>query len=172
MKNITTIGRGLEITDAMHEKTCKALNKLNKYNIFSIDSCARVVVKGQPENKIEITIPVTLSKNNILRAEVSYTDFYTGILDCVDKLEAQIKKNNTSSYNGKKATFVNEEDYLKANEVYRIKNVIPDVISIDEAINEMNLTNHDFYIFIDIDNNTPAVLYRRKTEGYGVIYIK
>ena len=172
MNNIITVGRGLEITDAMHNQACKALKKLNKYNIFPIDSCARVVVKASPEKKIEITIPTTLSKNNILRAELVYKDFYSGILECVDKLESQIVKNNSYSPSAKKASYVNEKDYLEANEVYRVKNVIPDVISIDEAINEMNLTGHDFYIFTDIDNNTPAVLYKRKAKGYGVIYIK
>lgn len=169
---VTIIGRGLEITESMREKTNKALAKLEKYAVFPIDAAARVVVKASPEKKIEITIPTTLTKNNILRAELVYRDFYTGILECVEKLEGQIKKNNSYSPAIKKTAYTNEEDYLLANEVYRVKTVIPDVISIDEAINEMNLINHDFYLFIDIDNNTPALLYRRKLEGYGIIYIK
>lgn len=169
--NFKITGRGLEITDAMIERCNKALSKLDKYNVFPSDACAKVVVKASPEKKIEITIPTRLTKNNILRAETTYQDFYSDVSECVDKLENQIKKNSTLSFN-KKTTFNTEEDYLKACNIKRVKNLIPDVISIDEAIQEMNLVNHDFYIFIDIDNNTPALLYRRKVEGYGIIYIK
>lgn len=169
--NFKITGRGLEITNAMIERCNKALSKLDKYNVFPSDACAKVVVKASPEKKIEITIPTRLTKSNILRAETVYQDFYSDISECVEKLENQIKKNSTLSFN-KKATFNTEEDYLKACDVKRVKNLVPDVISIDEAIQEMNLVNHDFYIFIDIDNNTPALLYKREVEGYGIIYIK
>ena len=125
--NFKITGRGLDITDGMIARCEKTLSKLDKYNVFPSDACAKVVVKASPEKKIEITIPTRLTKSNILRAETTYQDFYSDVSECVDKLENQIKKNSTLSFN-KKATFSTEEYYLKACNVKRVKNLIPDVI--------------------------------------------
>ncbi|MBN2540272.1 MAG: ribosome-associated translation inhibitor RaiA [Bacilli bacterium] len=166
---------GFVITDAIHKYLDKKLAKIDK--VFQQELDAYVICKVYREGtKVEITIPI---KFITIRAEVQDRDLYAAIDKAVDKLEAQIRKNkhkmNRSLQEkvGLKNAFTN--DYLDIDELERElispvkkKNIKLEILSLDEAITQMELLGHDFFIFKNDDNIT-SLLYLRDDGKYGLI---
>ena len=91
-----------------------------------------------------------------------------------DKLERQIRKNKTrlNSKRKEKVDFVLdfEEDVEEnKNQIIKRKTVELKPMDEEEAILQMELLNHDFYMFKDIDTDKVSVIYKRKNNGYGII---
>lgn len=165
-------GENLNITAAMREKIEKKLTFLNKYILINDDSVARVVVKVYPKNlqKVEVTIN---TKVGILRAELMHEDFYAAFDLVIDKLEDQIRRQKTR-LNKKHKESLNEAFYSNeelVDELVRTKRVVALEMDIEQAIMEMEILGHSFYIFHDIDSGKKAVCYRRNDGGYGMIEI-
>lgn len=166
---------GFVITDAIYNYFNKKLSKIDK--VFQQDLDAYAVCKVYRENtKVEITIPI---KFITMRAEVQDRDLYAAIDRAVDKLEAQIRKNkhkmNRSLQErvGLKNAFSNE--YLNIEELERElispvkkKKIKLEILSLDEAITQMELLGHDFFIFKNEDKEL-SVLYLREDGKYGLI---
>ena len=171
---IDVYGQGISITDAMREKIEKKLSFLEKYFLINEDTVAKVYVKPNGNDlKVEVTIPV---KNNIiLRAEVVHNDFYSAIDLVIDKLEDQIRRQKTrlnrKHKQGLAENFQAEVDEEEDIPV-RTKTIFADEMSLDEAIMEMELLSHDFFIYNDIDSNEISVVYRRNDGQYGLIEVK
>lgn len=165
-------GENLNITAAMREKIEKKLTFLNKYILINDDSVARVVVKVYPKNlqKVEVTIN---TKVGILRAELMHEDFYSAFDLVIDKLEDQIRRQKTR-LNKKHKEALNQNFYSDdeiIDEIIRTKRVIAQEMDIDQAILEMEILGHSFFIFHDIDTDKKSVCYRRNDGGYGLIEI-
>lgn len=166
---------GFVITDAIYSYLDKKLSKIDK--VFQQQLDAYVVCKVYREGtKVEITIPI---KFITMRAEVQDKDLYAAIDRAVDKLEAQIRKNkhrmNRSLQEkvGLKDAF--SSDYLDIDELERElispvkkKNIKLEILSLEEAMTQMDLIGHDFFIFKNEDNVT-SVLYLREDGKYGLI---
>lgn len=170
---VKIVGKNIEVTNAIKEKTTEKLNKLNKYFKFEEDTIAKVLVRTYPYGqKIEVTIP---TKNAILRAEVKNDDLYSAIDLVVDKLTDQIRRQKTKlSKKGRNSLvdlFVdNEYDNIEnADEVVRTKQIELENIDLDEAIMKMEMLNHQFYIYQDIETNNVSLVYKRNDGGYGCI---
>ena len=166
---------GFVITDAIYNYLDKKLNKIDK--VFQQELNAYVICKVYREGtKVEITIPI---KFITMRAEVQDKDLYAAIDRAVDKLEAQIRKNkhkmNRSLQEkvGLKNAFHNE--YLDLEELERElispvkkKKIKLEILSLEEAITQMDLLGHDFFIFKNEDN-VASILYLREDGKYGLI---
>ena len=166
---------GFVITDAIYNYLEKKLSKIDK--VFQHELDAYVVCKVYREGtKVEITIPI---KFITMRAEVQDKDLYAAIDRAVDKLEAQIRKNkhrmNRSLQEkvGLKNAFHNE--YLDLEELQKElispvkkKRIKLEILSLEEAITQMELLGHDFFIFKNEDNLL-SVLYLRDDGKYGLI---
>ncbi|HPJ24384.1 MAG TPA: ribosome-associated translation inhibitor RaiA, partial [Bacillota bacterium] len=153
----------------------KKLSKIDK--VFQQELDAFVVCKVYREGtKVEITIPI---KFITMRAEVQDKDLYAAIDKAVDKLEAQLRKNkhrmNRSLQEkvGLRNTFTT--DYLDIDELERElispvkkKNIKLEILSVEEAMTQMDLIGHDFFIFKNEDN-VVSVLYLREDGKYGLI---
>lgn len=165
-------GKNITVTPAMAEKIEKKLNFLGKYFIIDDDVTAHVLVRVYPlGQKIEVTIPTHMAT---LRAEVKSDDLYAAIDLVVDKLEDQIRRQKTRlSKKGKEGlamAFLEEEVAEDENaEVVRTKTVIPEVMDVDEAIMRMEMLGHSFFIYLDNETETVAVVYKRNNGGYGCI---
>ena len=163
-----------------------AADKLKKIELYFQDQEeleARVVCKVYSEyHKVEVTIP---AKNIILRAEATDQDVYSALDKALDKLVAQIKKYKTrvktkDNKEGIKEVFNNEafdakalEKEIIASQLVRSKKVELTPLTVDEAIEQMELTGHDFYIFQNKDmNNAICVIYTREDGDYAVIETK
>ena len=165
-------GAKIKVTDAMKSYIEEKIGKLDKYLEDSANIRATVVVKVKGHNQIiEVTIPL---KSFILRSEESQEDFYAAVDKAVDKLERQIRKNKTRlmSKNTKTYGFSFEEieDYEEKEEkIIKRKKVEVKPMDEEEAIIQMELLNHQFYMYKDSETGTYSVVYKRKDGGYGII---
>lgn len=167
-------GDKLKVTDAMKEYIEEKLEKLNKYLENSENVRASVIVKVKNhEQRVEITIPL---KAFILRSEESKDDFYAAVDKTIDKLERQIRKNKTRIMSKQVKTnkdfsmsaFADEED-LYDKKILKRKKVEVKPMNEEEAILQMELLGHQFYMYKDSETNQVAVVYKRTDGNYGVI---
>lgn len=172
---INIVGKNITVTEAIADKIKKKLNVLNKYFIIDGEDTANVLIRTYPtKQKIEITIPTRFA---ILRSEVSDDDLYRAIDRSIDKLEDQIRRQKTritkKSGHPLSEAFIDlelfDEEEVGEDEIVRTKSLVPELMSLDEAITKMELLGHDFFIYTDDETNKIAVVYRRHDKGYGLI---
>ena len=168
-------GDKLKITDAMNDYIEEKLAKLNKYLENGDRVRANVIVKVKNhEQRVEITIPM---KSFILRSEETKDDFYAAVDKAVDKLERQIRKNKTRmmskqvkvNYEFNFSEIEEDEDDAKENKILKRKKVEVKPMNEDEAIIQMELLGHQFYMYMDSETSKPAVVYKRNDGNYGII---
>ena len=165
-------GDKLKITSAMNDYLKEKLGKLDKY--LENSSNIRANVKNH-EQRVEITIPL---KTFILRTEETKKDFYAAVDIAVDKLERQIRKNKTrlmsmskqtkTSYDFNIAT-IEEDEELEDKKVLKRKLVEVKPMNEEEAILQMELLSHQFYMFKDSETDKYSVVYKRNDGNYGII---
>ena len=167
-------GDKLKITDAMKDYIEEKLEKLNKYLENSDNVRATVIVKVKNhEQRVEITIPL---KAFILRSEEAKDDFYAAVDKTIDKLERQIRKNKTRIMSKQIKTnrdFVvsafSDEDASDDKRILKRKKVEVKPMNEEEAILQMELLGHQFYMYKDSETDQVAVVYKRTDGNYGVI---
>ena len=169
------VGKNIEVTEAMKEKIEKKLTSLEKYVLIDPDTTVRVVAKVYPNSqKVEVTVP---SKIGLLRAEVEEEDFYAAVDLAIDKLEDQIRRQKTRLSRRHKEhlaeAFANEELEEEENDIpVKTKSVVATSMDLEEAIMQMELSGHNFYIYTDDEDETVSVVYRRSNGGYGLIEVE
>jgi len=166
---------GFVITDAIRNYVEKKLGKVDR--LFTEQLDATVVCKVHRDGtKVEVTIPI---KFLTLRAEVKDRDLYAAIDRAVDKLEAQLRKNkhkmnrSLQEREGLKNTFASDDLDLEELEKELIdpvkkKKIRLEILSLEEALTQMDLLDHDFFIYKNEDNET-SILYLRDDGKYGLI---
>ncbi|MFC4811604.1 ribosome hibernation-promoting factor, HPF/YfiA family [Paenibacillus sp. GCM10023250] len=172
-------GQRILVTDALRDYVEKKLSRLEKY--FEAPSTSESIVtlsvtKGV--HAVEVTIPLP---NAMLRAEEKREDMYASIDLVVDKLERQIRKHKTkinskfrkdsgirTMFNdeGSAVRVLDEEDDY---ELVRTKRFQLKPMDVEEAILQMNMVGHSFYMFANSDTNEVNVVYRRSDGRYGVL---
>ncbi len=168
-------GDKLVVTDAINSYVEGKLGKLDKY--FRNDEIrANVLLKVRGANRqiIEVTIP---TEKFILRCEEENNDLYAAIDLCVDKLERQIRKNKTKlkrHVTREKNLDINFEFELEENEdkdeaIVKRKKIDTKPMDEEEAILEMELLGHDFFVFKNTNTESVCVVYKRKSGDYGII---
>lgn len=166
----TVRGNKMEVTEAIKDYVMDKLSKLDKYfdNAEDVDAKIQFSVRGR-EQKVEVTIN---SSNYDLRAEVSHSDMYAAIDLAVDKLEGQIRKFKTKLMSKEKVQMIYDdfiEDDEELEEIVRRKKVYLKPMDEEEAITQMELLGHTFFVFKNIDTNEVNVLYKRLDGAYGII---
>ncbi|MDQ6422495.1 ribosome-associated translation inhibitor RaiA [Paenibacillus sp. LHD-117] len=177
--NYNIRGQRFQVTEALREHVEKKLNRLERYFESPIASEINVtlsVTKGQ--HAVEVTIPLV---GVMLRAEEKSEDMYASIDMVVDKLERQIRKHKTKvnrkfrQGSGVRALFreegsavsvLEEEEDL---ELVRTKRHTLKPMDVEEAILQMNMVGHNFFVFANADNKEVNVVYRRSDGKYGLI---
>ncbi|MCI9233967.1 MAG: ribosome-associated translation inhibitor RaiA [Bacilli bacterium] len=171
-------GEKVKVTDAIRSHIEEKIGRLDRYFETPDTLTANVLVKVQGINQIvEVTIP---AKKFILRGEVKDKDLYAAIDFVSDKLERQIRKNKTRmNKNNKKSPVIDfvvdfEAENIEQDETKIVKRKLIEMkpMSEEEAILQMNLLDHAFYIFKNSDTNELAVVYRRQDNNYGIIEVK
>lgn len=171
--NLLIRGDKVKVTEAMNDYVEEKLQKLNKYIEDSNNVRATVVVKIKDHRqKVEVTIPL---KTFILRAEEECDDFYAAVDTIVDKLERQIRKNKTRLENrtnksNKDFIFQEMEEFQETTDtVVKRKKIEVKPMDEEEAMLQLELLGHQFYLYKDATTNQPTVIYKRKDGGYGII---
>ncbi len=166
-------GDKVKVTQAINDYITEKLGKLDKY-IEGVDNVrATVVIKIKNHTqKVEVTIPL---KKFILRAEEEQEDVYAAMDVVIDKIERQIRKNKTKLLSKKvKDTkdivvdFVEDFDE-KENKIVKRKKIEVKPMSEEEAIIQMELLGHNFYLFKDANTSKPTLVYKRNDNDYGII---
>lgn len=171
---ITLRGKNIEITEAIEEKVSEKLSKLDKYFIVSENVEAKVLVRTYPYGqKIEVTIP---TEYVLLRAEVVDQDLYNAIDLVIDKLEGQIRKYKTrlnrKSKDNKLAFNLASIEPLEEEEedvLVKTKIITPKPMDMEEAIMQMELIGHSFFVYRDTETDAISIVYRRNDGDYGLI---
>lgn len=168
--NINVRGKNMEVTQALREHAERRIGKLEKYLDGMGD--AIVTLKVQKDfQTVEVTIPIN---GMILRGEEATIDMYMSIDNVVDKLEKQIEKykakineRRSRGANGKvtQATGATEE----GPRVVKTKRFAIKPMDVDEAVLQMNLLGHNFFVFFNADTEQSNVVYKRKDGNYGLI---
>ncbi len=166
-------GKQVSVTPAMQEKAEKKISKFEKF--FRPDAEAILTFKVEKDRFIfEVAIH---SNGTIIRAEERSTDMYAAIDMVVDKLERQIRKHKTKL--GKKIhqeamvpenfDIIEEIDEDNDYEVVKTKRFPLKPMNVEEAILQMDLLSHSFFVFINSESETVNVVYKRKDGRYGLI---
>ncbi len=173
-------GENIEITPALREYAEKKIGKLERYFEESVDANVNVNLKyyNDQESKIEVTIPMT---DLVLRAEENHQDMYAAIDLVVNKLERQIRKHKTKvnrklrEQGAPKFVFSNypddnvQEEVDDEEEVVRTKRFNLKPMDSEEAILQMDMLGHSFFVYTDAKTNKTNVVYKRKDGKYGLI---
>ena len=155
----------------MKDYVKEKLSKLDKYTLDNnLKATVNVKVRSYSQ-KVEVTIPL---KTLILRAEEESSDFYSAVDLVVDKLERQIRKNKTKLKKKEKEGLkeFNIDDIIDLSddeEEIKHKKIEIKPMNLEEAILQMELLGHNFFMYKDSDLKKIALVYKRKDGGYGVI---
>ncbi len=171
--NITIIGRKCTPRESFKAHAEKKLQKVEKF--FGPDAAAKITATVEKNIKI---VEITLQKGGfIFRAQERSQDLEDALDACVDSLIRQIRKNKTKLerrlrevsfdevFNGTEAAEESEEEY----EVIRTKSVALKPETVDEAILQMNMLGHAFYMFRNAETDAVNVVYKRNDGGYSVL---
>ena len=170
-------GDKLEITDAINNYVESKLDRLNKY-FKEDDILANVLLRVRGTSQIiEVTIP---TDKFILRSEEEDKDLYAAIDLVTDKLERQIRKNKTrlnrqnsdNTYKDFNFDYETTTDEEQEEVIVRRKKIEMKPMDEEEAILQMNLLGHEFFVYKDMHTDKICVLYKRKDGDYGLIETK
>ena len=170
-------GEKVEITPSIRAYIEDKIGKLDKYfeNPDTINANVVIKVRGK-EQKIEITVP---AMHYTLRSEESHDDLYAAIDLTVDKLERQIRKNKTKINSRNKKNIIQNfeldlEDSLEDDDskVLKRKKIEMKPMDEEEAMLQMQMLGHSFFVFKNTDTDSICVLYLRKDGNYGIIETK
>ncbi|MCK6258646.1 ribosome-associated translation inhibitor RaiA [Fictibacillus sp. KIGAM418] len=176
-------GENIEVTPALREYVEKKVAKLQRYFNETPNTDAHVNLKVyNNDQSVEVTIPMT---GLLLRAEESHTDMYAAIDLVIEKLERQIRKHKTkvnrrSKQNGgihemiansadATTTLVIDDEEEDEFEIVREKRFDLKPMDTEEAILQMDLLGHNFFVYNHAETGTTNVVYKRRDGRYGLI---
>ncbi len=168
-------GKNVVITDALRDQVNKKVRKLERYFEPSIEVQVTLSVEKK-RHIVEVTIPFN---GNILRAEEYTSDMYASIDIVLDKIEKQIHKHRTrlsksiksGAFKHDKPLFSDKFDLDEAEKpkIVKTKHIPLKPMSIDEALMQMDMIGHSFFIFTNAETDEFNVIYKRKDGNYGLI---
>ena len=169
---VTIVGRQMNVWDEMKSTIETKLAKLDKY--FNDECNATVTLSSRKNGKcLEITI---LSAGTIFRSEVQDETFRNALDRAVYTIERQIRKNKTRLAKRLRSgafdqgiidtgeDFEEEAEFAIRRKCFTIK-----PMSVEEAIMQMNLLGHEFFVFKDDSTDKVCVVYKRHDATYGLI---
>lgn len=173
--NIKMVGKNINITNGLRDALERKLSKIEKY--FNPDIEINVMLSVQRNRQIvEVTIPIN---GAILRAEEVNEDMYTAIDLVLEKLSRQVRKQKTKlekRKHGNSLRFQFIPEYIpKVNEdnieskIVKTKKFAIKPMTDEEAVLQMELLGHNFFVYVNGDTDEVNVLYRRKDGQYGLI---
>lgn len=183
--NLVIRGNNIAVTDALRDFIEKKLSRLQRYFEDLSPKEGHVTLSVErDEHKVEVTLPYP---GVFVRAEESSEDMYASVDLVVEKLERQIRKYKTKvnrkfRYDGSLRTQLKEEALQAQQEsatkeeqeedihqIARVKRFSLKPMDSEEAILQMNLLGHNFFVFLNAVTNQVNVIYKRKDGRYGLI---
>lgn len=168
-------GRNIEVTESLKTAINDKLGKLERF--FSKDVEGQVTLSVEKNRqKVEVTIPV---KGGVIRGEQTSSDMYVAIDLVEEVLETQLKKYRTKIIDRYQEGAQLSQSYVEAWDgaedeeedikIVKVKHFQFKPMSPEEACMQMELTNHDFFVFTNAETDEVNVVYKRKNGTYGII---
>jgi putative sigma-54 modulation protein len=166
-------GKNISVTPALKDYVEKKVVNITK-QFKTVGDITAVMRVEKDSHIVEITVPAS---GIVIRAQEDTNDMYASIDKCVDKIARQIHKYKTRLMRRKYNNFRDEYNAAPAKEepddgefkVVRNKHYVMRPMGVQEAIMQMNLLSHDFFLFFNEETNSVAVVYKRKNGDYGLI---
>lgn len=170
-------GKKLEVTDSIRKYIEEKIGRLDKYFKDPENITTTVLIKLRGKGQV---VEVTINANQfILRGEEMHDDLYAAIDKVSDKIERQIRKNKTRMHKKINKPLVSDfvidfenEEEKEVNEIVKRKQIDTKPMSEEEAILQMELLGHGFFVFKNSETNEINILYRRNDGNYGIIETK
>lgn len=172
-------GRNVEVTDRLSDYVEKKIGKLDRYLPTISEAWVELATEGARAAQDRQVCQVTVRANGtILRAEERSDDMFTSIDAVLDKMYRQIARYKGKRKNRWRGAAVPVEPLpLEAEETYdeetssivRTKRFAMTPMGPDEAVEQMELLGHDFFVFYNADEGQVNVIYRRKDGDYGLL---
>lgn len=181
-------GENIEVTDAIRDYTEKKVSKIERYfndDLTDVDAHVNLKTYSDKNAKVEVTVPL---KNVVLRAEEISPDMYGSIDLVADKLERQIRKYKTKVNRKLRRQNLDRPEAIDPNlwdenvpglddenddsvsaSIVRTKQVDLKPMSPEEAVLQMDMLGHDFFIFEDSETEGVSLVYKRHDEQYGLL---
>ncbi|MBC7239215.1 MAG: ribosome-associated translation inhibitor RaiA [Chloroflexi bacterium] len=172
--------RNLDLSDTLRNYVEKKVNKLERFLPNIDQATVELAVQNSKSVQDRHVAQITLRSTNgvILRAEERSADMYASIDAALDKMTRRIRR-----YKGKhwkslgrpqeeelpEEMLAEEEEEEESNAVVRTKTFPTRPMTVEEAIEQMELLGHDFFAFYNVEGNTFNVVYRRRNGGYGLL---
>lgn len=179
MLDFNVRGENIEVTEAIRGYVEKRIGKIEKYFEQGANPKAHVNLKVYQDKtaKVEVTIPLPYL---VLRAEETSPDLYASVDLVTDKLERQLRKyktkiNRKSRETGYKGVEIPSGDIVENEEetsqfdIVRTKQVSLKPMGSEEAILQMDMLGHNFFIYEDAESGSVDIVYRRRDGRYGLI---
>ena len=176
MATFTIRGKNIEVTPALRDYVEKKVGKVTKY-FDNVGEITVLLTVSKDRHIVEVTVPV---QGILLRGQEATMDMYTSIDLVIEKIERQIRKYKTKlerrfregsmktelmSQGAGSGKHAEDEDAV----IIKTKRFIVKPMDVQEAIMQMNLLNHDFFVYRDDKTEDVNVVYRRKDGKYGLI---
>lgn len=168
-------GKNIQVTDALKQHVEKRLGKMDKYFDTPPEAIVTLLVEKE-RHRVEVTIPVN---GYILRGEEESMDMYSSVDQVLEKLERQMKKYKTRLNKKNKNMSIKDMTQSsrpvleeEAPHLVRTKRFSMKPMSPEEAIMQMNLLSHGFFVFSNAETDEVNVIYRRKDGNYGLIELE
>ncbi|SKA81096.1 SSU ribosomal protein S30P /sigma 54 modulation protein [Clostridium sp. USBA 49] len=172
---VNILGKNIEVTEGLRNAIEKKLSRLDKF--FDSEQEAFVTLSVQKARKI---IEVTIRFNGVLlRSEEANSDMYAAIDIVSDKLERQIVKHKSrlerKYHSNVPLKYQNipiyeySADEVKEPKIVKTKKFAIKPMSSEEAVLQMDLLGHDFFVYSNADTGDVNVVYKRKDGNYGLI---
>lgn len=169
----TVNGKNIDVSPALKERAISKLSRIEKF--FKSDAECNITFKVERNRHIcEVTI---VSTGFFIRAEETTNDMYASIDMVIDKLERQIRKNKTRLGKRIRQESVTPDNFdikedIEEEQTFKVvksKRFAIKPMNVEEAILQMNLLGHNFFVFSNADTNEVNVVYKRKDGNYGLI---
>ncbi len=172
---INIIGRQLNVYEDTRELIEKKLGKLDKYFKATASPEATVTLSRK---KTTSSLEITLNAGGTLfRSEVNADDFRDALDQSIDHIEGQIRKNKTKLAKRMRESVIDfsvvpepsDEVAPEEDVIIRVKQFEYKPMTAEDAIMQMNLLGHDFFVYTDIESGDTCVVYKRRDGAYGLI---
>ncbi len=180
-------GKNIDITDSIREYVTQKIDKaVSHFEDLTLEVDVHLSVAKNPRNNLKQTAEVTIFANKtVIRAEESSENLYASIDLVADKIARQLRKYKEKRFSKKTNGRVKTSDILEEppivedligdrspelpKEVVRTKYFVMPPMSVEEALEQLQLVDHDFYMFRNSETDEINVIYERNHGGYGVL---
>ena len=175
-------GKNMEISDRLREFVVGKIARLERVLPEMAEAEVELSTAKTKSASSRYAVQITLKVNgSLIRGEQSAADTYTAMDSALDKIDRQIARYKTkrsavpakASIGAKTRPIVDEEDTEPAEEgqgrLVRVKRFPMKPMDVEEALEQMQLLGHDFFVFFNSETDTVSVVYKREDGNFGLI---